>query len=371
MILAWIARRLETVGHTCLTILPEGRAMEPSFSGWMKNAPFDAAGTMGRPLTLPLLQALCSEGDFDVILLHEPHSASFLEVDGAASDLPPIVGFVHTVICPGQRLLRRREQICPGPMGNRCFTRWYAGPCGSAWRPTSAWREVRAGIRGPRRIGRLRAVAVASRWMFDHLVAEGVDPRLIDVVDLPSLLNEMDWAFNDTKEAAPTTLLYVGRLAPAKGLHRLIEALPLLASDVTLRICGDGFQRTELVGLVAERGLERQVHFDGWVAYDRLPSIYAESSLLVVPSLWPEPLGAVVAEAATQGLPALVANRGGLPEWAEILPATRIVNIDSRLQLVGAISDVLRNRERSRSSPKILPHDPPRPTVEEVLCNVV
>jgi glycosyltransferase involved in cell wall biosynthesis len=42
--------------------------------------------------------------------------------------------------------------------------------------------------------------------------------------------------------------------------------------------------------------------------------IYVPTRTLVVPSLWQEPAGRVVAEALLNGIPPLVSDRGGLPE---------------------------------------------------------
>lgn len=44
--------------------------------------------------------------------------------------------------------------------------------------------------------------------------------------------------------------------------------------------------------------------------------IYAKTKVLLVPSLWQEPAGRVVAEAAVNGIPSIVSDRGGLEEMA-------------------------------------------------------
>jgi glycosyltransferase involved in cell wall biosynthesis len=42
--------------------------------------------------------------------------------------------------------------------------------------------------------------------------------------------------------------------------------------------------------------------------------LFDQIDVLVVPSLWNEPMGRVPLEAASAGIPSIVANRGGLPE---------------------------------------------------------
>src|SRR6185369_6425608 len=56
------------------------------------------------------------------------------------------------------------------------------------------------------------------------------------------------------------------------------------------------------------------VRFLGFVDPDE---VYRSIDLLVVPSLWEEPLGMIVPEAFMHGVPAVVAGRGGLTEMVE------------------------------------------------------
>ena len=57
------------------------------------------------------------------------------------------------------------------------------------------------------------------------------------------------------------------------------------------------------------------VEFTGWLELAALRELMAESDLLVVPSLWPEPFGMIGPEAGTEALPAAAFAVGGIPEW--------------------------------------------------------
>jgi glycosyltransferase involved in cell wall biosynthesis len=61
----------------------------------------------------------------------------------------------------------------------------------------------------------------------------------------------------------------------------------------------------------------RKLHIDfaGWLDRDRIAELMARSDLLVLPSLWPEPLGMVGLEAARQHLPVAAFAVGGIPGW--------------------------------------------------------
>ena len=57
------------------------------------------------------------------------------------------------------------------------------------------------------------------------------------------------------------------------------------------------------------------MHFPGWVTRDEWTRILQRVDLLVVPSVWPEPLGLIGLEAASMGVPALAFNVGGIGDW--------------------------------------------------------
>jgi D-inositol-3-phosphate glycosyltransferase len=112
-------------------------------------------------------------------------------------------------------------------------------------------------------------------------------------------------------------LLYVGRLAPVKGLMTLLDALARLASRPTLLIVG-GDQDEPLTGHVAQLrqrvmalGLEDSVRFLGAQPQPRLRLYYAAAEVTVMPSYY-ESFGMVALEAMACGSPVIASNVGGL-----------------------------------------------------------
>ena len=106
------------------------------------------------------------------------------------------------------------------------------------------------------------------------------------------------------------TFVYVGRLSEEKNLTRLLDAYASyksLGGGWGLRIVGDGPMKATLAP-VAERigGVEMR----GWVGYEDLPDVLADSTALVLPSVY-EPWGLVANEAMAAGLPVLVSRRCG------------------------------------------------------------
>jgi glycosyltransferase involved in cell wall biosynthesis len=121
-------------------------------------------------------------------------------------------------------------------------------------------------------------------------------------------------------DEAPT-IVYVGKLIENKGVQVLFEALRSV--DARAVVVGFGDYREELEALAPERVL-----FTGALEHRHLVHLLPLADVSVVPSIFPEAFGMVAAEAASAGVPPLVADHSGLAEVAagiaaEYPPASR------------------------------------------------
>jgi glycosyltransferase involved in cell wall biosynthesis len=108
-------------------------------------------------------------------------------------------------------------------------------------------------------------------------------------------------------------LLFVGLLVPRKGVHLLLDALadPRLPADLTLRVAGDGPERTALEEQAYALGLADRVEFLGF--REDVPKLLGEADAFVLPSqLEQQPL--VLIEALAAGLPCLATDVGGVAD---------------------------------------------------------
>lgn len=114
-------------------------------------------------------------------------------------------------------------------------------------------------------------------------------------------------------------LLWVGRMAPEKGLPTLLQACRGLnreGIDYHLYLIGDGPQKSALQAECVRACLERQVTFVGAVSHDALPDWYRAASWTVLPSL-SEGIPNVLRESLACGTPFIASRVGGIPELAE------------------------------------------------------
>lgn len=126
----------------------------------------------------------------------------------------------------------------------------------------------------------------------------------------------------DTEILAPTLreqvngflrIGYLGRLHPTKGIQRIIDAIARLQCADSFRVViagdGDANYKRELQNAGEVQGVA--LTFLGHVSPSEL---FAQIDYLVVPSVWQEPFGLVLTEAARAGIPVLAARIGGMPE---------------------------------------------------------
>ncbi|GAA0671472.1 glycosyltransferase family 4 protein [Natronoarchaeum mannanilyticum] len=157
---------------------------------------------------------------------------------------------------------------------------------------------------------RADAVIAVSDWERDRL-ARDLD---VDARTIPNGIDRDRFA-----DATPETrdrpyLLCVGRLEEYKGIQHVIRGLDRLP-EYDLVVAGSGPYRDQLERIAERVGVADRVHFEGFVADDRLPSLYAGASVYVSLSAF-EAFGMTVQEAIAAGTPCVVREAGALAEWA-------------------------------------------------------
>lgn len=102
-------------------------------------------------------------------------------------------------------------------------------------------------------------------------------------------------------------VLFTGKLIPTKGVTYLVAAAKKIDAEVL--ILGDGPERQNLIKQAKDNP---RVHLPGYVNSKQLPEFYRRADVLVVPSVWDEPLGLISLEAMSSGTPVVASNKGGI-----------------------------------------------------------
>jgi glycosyltransferase involved in cell wall biosynthesis len=221
----------------------------------------------------------------------------------------PTVALVHYAkpVCPTALKLLPEGALCQVPAGLVC---WRSHCVGLAeWlRDRPRYALIRRGLL------RSQKVLACSRWMVEQLRINGI---AADPIPLP--VPPPGPGFHRAPSPSPL-FLYCGRLNLEKGVDLLLRAFArVLASRprARLRILGGGPRQPLLETLATRLGLGGAVRFDGWSSFAEVEMALAETWALVVPSIWPEPLGLTAIEAITRGVPVVASASGGLVETVE------------------------------------------------------
>lgn len=117
----------------------------------------------------------------------------------------------------------------------------------------------------------------------------------------------------EVKKKEKLVILYVGRFEKIKGIEYLLKATQLLnekyPGGFRLQLVGYGRQERELLEYIKSNNLD-YADMIGYIPREKLPAIYKNADIFVLPSLR-EPWGFVVNEAMAAGLPVVVSEKVG------------------------------------------------------------
>jgi glycosyltransferase involved in cell wall biosynthesis len=255
----------------------------------------------------------------------EARTALPVELDGVVADFAPDVVHVHNLMNPavlewaasrrGALLtVQDHRYFCPTRgkwtlAGERCRRAMSREVCASCFEDPAYFGEVLALTE--RRLAAVRRLplSVLSRYVREELVAAGVPAESVHVV--PPFVTDLDV---EAPADGPPLVLFVGRLAEAKGVREAVKAWRRSGVELPLVLAGTGPLRAELE---AEASREKVPPLEvlGWVERDRLSSLYARAAAVLLPSRWQEPFGIVGIEALSFGVPVVAWESGGVGEW--------------------------------------------------------
>jgi glycosyltransferase involved in cell wall biosynthesis len=148
------------------------------------------------------------------------------------------------------------------------------------------------------------------------------------------------------KEAKPSSLLFVGRLQPSKGVFELVEIFKRLVSqnpELKLTIVGEGDVSARLKEKIKESNLEDNILLTGSLPYKEIFKHYRRSTLFVFPSK-SEVFPLVSIEAMASGLPVVVSD---IPSLRESTGGNAVLLPPDDLDMwVKTLNSLLKDREQ-------------------------
>ena len=188
-----------------------------------------------------------------------------------------------------------------------------------------AWLPARLALRAewehvPLQFEHAPCCSAAQR---DQLLEAGVPlkdaPVIYEGVELKNYLVQADKRTYENRDD-PLSLVFVGILAEHKGVHTTIEALKQLSAEerkrVRLTILGKGHPTYEarLRELVMQFQLSDTVTFHAPIPRAELPEFLGKFDVLLLPSIWAEPLARIMQEGLACGMVIIGSANGGTAE---------------------------------------------------------
>ena len=175
-------------------------------------------------------------------------------------------------------------------------------------------------------------VSPVADWPKLHIVHCGVEP-----------------ARYDAPPASGQGLLFVGRMAAAKGVPVLIHAMARIRAahpDAHLTLIGDGPDRAKLEAQVADLGLARAITFTGYQTQDEVAAALSRAAVFVLPS-FAEGVPVVLMEAMAARRPVVATRIAGIPELVDDGVSGRIVAPGDGDAFAAAVNDILADPVRA------------------------
>ncbi len=146
-------------------------------------------------------------------------------------------------------------------------------------------------------------------------------------------------------------LIFVGRLAPEKGVDVLIDSLIELHQEglsFKLLLVGDGPEKVNLKNKVIKHGLEKVIDFYGYADQTIVREKLLQSDIFILPS-FAEGVPVSFMEAMASGIPVIGTNVGGVSELIEHGETGLIVSPADKVGLRKAISKLIQSPELRQS----------------------
>jgi glycosyltransferase involved in cell wall biosynthesis len=334
-ILNWSNRRIGGTGTYLSAVMPHLQRAGHEVALWHEvNTPLDydliplpSAAPVWSVADLGLEQALAGLAGWQPHLLYS-HGMLDPDVEQRTLDIAPAVFFAHnyygTCISGAKTFKNPVVTPCDRRFGWQCLAQYYPRRCGG-WNPVTMVRLYRQQRDRLELLSRYRAIVTHSEHMQNEYINHGLAASRVFNVKYGSDFERADApgspAVATRDEARPWRLLFVGRMDQLKGGRELLASLPLvverLGRPLQLTFAGDGPQRASWTAFASEicRDTRIQVEFTGWVGRSEIDALFGRADLMVLPSLWPEPLALVGLEAARHRLPVAAFAVGGIGEW--------------------------------------------------------
>jgi glycosyltransferase involved in cell wall biosynthesis len=275
----------------------------------------------------------------DVVHLHQVDRPDLVQAMRASA---PVVISAHVYsACTSGVYYFRPGHECTRAHGPACAFNLLARGCAHTYNPKPLPTRYRNASRRVQALRHADLVVSYSSAVDRHLAANGLMRR--QIVPFPATIAPRPGSGHATRRR----VVFAGRIVHQKGVSVLIRAAREV--DAEFVICGEGRQLPAMRRLARHSGVHDRISFTGWLSSERLADEFANASVVVVPSLWPEPFGLVGIEALAAGRPVIASATGGIEDWLDDGVSGLCVKPGDVGELARALNQLLADPDRQRA----------------------
>lgn len=303
-----------------------------------QTASIKKSGNYQEPIVVPVETELFSQAQklgVDVLHLH-----TFVDTPLPSNLKVVRTLHVHHPYCPsGGKFLTRWNRPCHRSYSIQgCLWGHFIDHCGSVRLP-NLYKSFRNTWSDKRILPHIPVITV-SDFLKNEMVRSGYPESSIHVISL--FAEEKSHYCPPPLDGIPR-FVFLGRIVPQKGLEWLLQAVKQVSVPIHLDIAGEGYLEAELRHLSNRLGIEDRVSFHGWVKPSVAGTLIEGARAIIFPSLWPEPAGFVTLEAATYGRAVIGSKVGAIPEYANYLQNSCLIEPGDTLALANTITQFAEN----------------------------
>lgn len=265
----------------------------------------------------------------------------------------------YFLVCPRNTFLKSDGQICLGVQGDNCFKCLFC--------TKNFLKKMLQPLWLKKLLSRLRAqifyyfvnkkidvIIALTKTSKKRLIRKGIISEKIKVVYY-QLINSGINKVNSSPCSNDYTILFVGSFYPHKGLHVLIQAVPLVISKIhkaNFKVVGTGddIQKRKIKETTNNLGINEYIEFLGHKDNEEVLELITSSDVIVIAEQWLSDFGPVaLLESVALGKPVIASKIGSAPEFIQSGYNGFLVAPNQPSQFAEKLIWVLRNRDLAMS----------------------